>query len=171
MKGQVLCLITLFRLDERLIHGQVATRWTKFYEINRIIIANDAAANNKIVQNALLMAAPQNCKVAIVSLDRAVELIQDPRSAKLRIMLMVKSPKDALELVNRLPGKIKEINVGNYGREVHEAVVQQRKTYSLHLYCTEEEAQQFRALAACGLPCNYQVIPEDAPQSVMKIFE
>lgn len=43
-------MITLIRLDERLIHGQIATKWSKHTNVTHIVVANDEAANNKIIQ-------------------------------------------------------------------------------------------------------------------------
>lgn len=65
-------MIKSIRLDERLIHGQVATKWSRVLGVNRIIVANDEAASNEVMQKSLMMAAPSTCKVAIVPVEKAV---------------------------------------------------------------------------------------------------
>lgn len=63
-------MIRLIRLDERMIHGQIAIKWSRHTGVNRIIVANDEAASNDIVKKSLLMAAPSTCKTAIRSVEK-----------------------------------------------------------------------------------------------------
>ena len=51
--------ILLTRIDNRLIHGQVATQWTSTIGANLILVANDDVAGNKMRQKLMDMAAPQ----------------------------------------------------------------------------------------------------------------
>ena len=81
-------MIKWVRLDERMIHGQVATKWSQLLGVNRIIVADDQAASNEIIKKSLLMAAPANCKTAIVSVEKAIALCNDPRAEALSILLL-----------------------------------------------------------------------------------
>lgn len=153
-------MITLFRIDERLIHGQIAVKWTRHYNIDRIIVANDHAASNQLIQNSLRMAAPQQAKTAIVSIERAIELIQDPRSMERRILVLVDNPFDALKITSVFK-EISEINVGNYGRIGKEEVLRTRKRYSRNVYCNHEEIQCFLKLADSNIRLYYQVVPDE----------
>ncbi len=51
-------MIAQLRVDDRLIHGQVALVWTKELDTPGIVVANDNAANNEMVQMTLKMATP-----------------------------------------------------------------------------------------------------------------
>lgn len=51
--------IVLVRVDNRLIHGQVATQWTSTVGANLLLVANDEVAKSKMRQNLMNMAAPQ----------------------------------------------------------------------------------------------------------------
>ncbi len=50
-------MISLVRIDDRLIHGQVAVVWTKHLGVNRILVANDQIVNNEVQKMSLRMAA------------------------------------------------------------------------------------------------------------------
>ena len=71
-------MIKMVRLDERMIHGQIAIKWSRHLDVNRIIVADDDAANNPVIQQSLMMAAPATCKTAIVTVDKAIALCNDP---------------------------------------------------------------------------------------------
>jgi len=55
-------MIKLLRIDERLIHGQVANQWARQLAVNAIVVANDVAAQNEVVKMSLHMAAPDGIK-------------------------------------------------------------------------------------------------------------
>ena len=76
-------MIVFFRIDERLIHGQIAIKWSKYTNADRIVVANDAAAASPIIQKSLKMAAPAGIKTTIKTVDDAIKLLNDPRGTSL----------------------------------------------------------------------------------------
>lgn len=105
-------MIVQLRIDERLIHGQIVTSWSRALETTAIVVANDKAANDELTSKMLLMTAPAGKKVAIKTVQGAIKLLDDPRADKMRVLLIVDNPKDAIECVKAL--KIKDVNVANY---------------------------------------------------------
>lgn len=75
-------MIKALRVDERLIHGQIAMVWSRELTLDGIVVANDATAQNETQQMALKMAVPSGIKVIIKSTDDAIKLLQDPRLIK-----------------------------------------------------------------------------------------
>ena len=63
-------MISMLRVDDRLIHGQVAVMWSKQLAVTRIIVANDEIAANELQASALKMAAPAGVKAAILPVER-----------------------------------------------------------------------------------------------------
>ena len=59
-------MIKWVRLDERMIHGQIATKWSRTLGVDRIVVADDTAAASDIMQKSLMMAAPATCKTAVL---------------------------------------------------------------------------------------------------------
>jgi mannose/fructose/N-acetylgalactosamine-specific phosphotransferase system component IIB len=62
--------ITLARIDDRLIHGQVTTVWSKVANAQRIIICNDDVYNDEVRRTLLRQAAPPGMKVNVVNIER-----------------------------------------------------------------------------------------------------
>lgn len=71
--------ITLARIDDRLIHGQVTTVWSKVANAQRIIICNDDVFNDEVRRTLLRQAAPPGMKVNVVSLEKAVAVYHNPQ--------------------------------------------------------------------------------------------
>ncbi len=162
-------MIKLFRIDERLIHGQVAIKWSRHTDVDHIVVANDGAASSEIMKKTLLMAAPAGVKTAIRTVKDAVTLLNDSRCDKFKILVLVNSPEDALKLVESISG-IPYINVGNYGRVAPEKPGMKRSRYGSNIYCDESEVAAFKKLLASGLRCIYQTTPENPAEDLGKIF-
>ncbi len=108
-------MIVHIRLDERLIHGQITTAWSKVLDIDTIVCADDKAANDPISKKTLLLAKPAGLKVTVRGVEEAIDLVKDPRADKMKILFLVSNPKDAAAIVRAFD--LKEINVANYVRK------------------------------------------------------
>ena len=162
-------MIKLIRLDERLIHGQVAIKWSRHTGVDRIVVANDNAASNPIIQKSLMMAAPNTCKVAIKSVVDAIKLLNDPRAESLKILVIVQTPTDLLEVVTHV-NNIPLINVGNYGRVAPKQGSESRRTYGANLYAYDDEVETLKQVIATGIETVYQTTPEDSPENLAKVL-
>lgn len=162
-------MIKLVRLDERMIHGQVAIKWSRHTGVDRIIVANDEAASNSIIQKSLMMAAPATAKVAIKSVKDSIKLMNDPRAESLKILVIVSNPKDLLEVMENVKG-IPMVNIGNYGRIAPKHGDTPRKTYGSNLYCYDDEVEVLKKVLSFGVETVYQTTPEDAPEKLAKVL-
>lgn len=162
-------MIVFFRIDERLIHGQIAIKWSKYTNADRIVVANDAAASSPIIQKSLIMASPSGIKTAIKTIDDAITLLNDPRAEKLKILVLVNCPEDAAKLAANVKG-IPYINVGNYGRIAPKKAGMPRKMYGANIFCDEVEVKCFKDLLDTGLKCIYQTTPEAPAEDISKVF-
>lgn len=108
-------MITQIRVDDRLIHGQVAVVWTKELNAPLLVVANDEAAKNEVMQLTLKMAVPNGMKLLIRSVDDAINIFNDPRGADKRIFVIVNSVSDANKIAQNVEN-IETVNVANAGR-------------------------------------------------------
>lgn len=109
-------MVNLMRIDDRLVHGQVAFTWTKTLGVEAIVVANDIAAADPINKMALKMAAPAGVKMAIKSVNEAIELLKNPKAKNRKIFVVVRNTSDALKIVENVVG-IDHINVGGIKKE------------------------------------------------------
>lgn len=164
-------MINMMRVDERLIHGQVAVVWSKHLGANRIIVANDEVVKNEIQMMALKMAIPSNIKANIKSVEDAIKILNDPRGEKLKIFVVVASPKDAFRIAESVKG-ISLINIGNYGRmEQPSASGEKREKLDDTVYVTEEDKKYLRLLAEYDGKVNVQVVPTETEKLLKNIIK
>ena len=89
----------LARIDTRLLHGQVATTWTKTTQPNRIIVVSDAVSKDKLRKQMIEQAAPPGVKANVVPIDKMIQVAKDPRFGNTKAMLLFETPQDALRAI------------------------------------------------------------------------
>ena len=148
------------RIDDRLIHGQVATMWTNELGATRIMVINDEVANNDMQKSLLRMAAPPNVSTSIITKETAVKNISEGKYKGQKVFIVVKSPLDILYLLNN-GLDIKEINVGNMSAKSNTEVI--KTTISV----TKEEKEAFKELIERGVEVTAIMTP-GAPKVYLK---
>lgn len=151
-------MIKFCRLDDRLIHGQIVTKWSRIVSVDRIIVANDKAGTNPIAAKSLMMAAPGNIKVAVKTVDDAIKLLHDPKATAHDIMVIVGNPEDLLKVVENVDG-IERVNIGNYGMQ-QATDGKQRERISNNIQLSVEEKEMLRKVTQKVKDCAIQVTPD-----------
>lgn len=103
--------INFVRIDDRLIHGQVATVWVKETKCNKIIACSDEVAQDKLRKTLLLQVAPADIKAYVVSIDKAIEAYKNPKYKDFKSMFLFTNPTDVLRAIEG-GVDIKSVNVG-----------------------------------------------------------
>ncbi len=155
--------ILLTRVDNRLIHGQVGMTWSTSLGANLIIVANDEVANDPVQQSLMDMAVASAAETRYFTLQKTIDVIHLAGDWQ-QIFLVVKTPQDALKLVeNGVP--ITVLNIGNM--HFSEGKKQITSTVSVD----ENDKETFRKLLDLGVKVEIRKIPSDPVTPVEKIFE
>lgn len=160
-------MVKMLRIDDRLVHGQVAVLWSKQLGIERIIVANDMAAGNPVQAATLKMAAPAGIKCAVVTVDDAIDILSDPRAKNMRLLAIVNNPHDARRIAEGAPAP-ELFDVGNYGLIAGAAT---RTKLADTFYVNEEEARDLAAIVDAGIPSIYQLVPSKAPVELGELLQ
>ncbi|GMM13502.1 PTS N-acetylgalactosamine transporter subunit IIB [Lactobacillus amylovorus] len=154
--------IVLTRIDNRLVHGQVGVVWTSAVNANLLLVANDAAASDPL-QQELMTATAESSGVGIRfwTLEKTITTIAKA-SPRQHIFLVIKTPEDALKLVQGgVP--IKEINVGN----MHFS--EGKEQISKKVFVDQADKDAFNELIDAGVKVYIQDVPEEK-QDVLSKF-
>ena len=144
--------IILYRIDERLIHGQVVVGWGNSLRADRILLANDKVAANTWERELYLACVPPEIKATIHSVDEAIDLVFQDGFKKEKTILLVDSPFDILRMVEKgVP--VDRVNVGG----LHPR--QGRKRILPYLYLSAEEISAFKKLFLLGIGCECRDVP------------
>lgn len=156
--------MVLVRIDDRLIHGQVVENWMKFLKINHVIVVNDFVASDRMQKTLFSMAVPDHAKISILTITQAKEAILNGQFEGDKAMLLLVSPQDVLNLINK-GVRIKEVNVG--GMHYSPDKKQILKAISV----SKEDIQAFQELDKLGVHLEARMVPDDEKIDIMKIIK
>lgn len=145
----------LARVDSRLLHGQVATAWTKATLPSRIIVVSDAVSKDDLRKKLIEQAAPPGVKANVVPIKKMIEVAKDPRFGNTKALLLFENPEDVLTAVEG-GVEIEELNVGSMAHSVGKVVV------SKVLSMNNEDVAAFEALKAKGIKFDVRKVPNDS---------
>jgi len=144
--------ISLMRIDDRLIHGQVVLGWTKMLNATVIVVPDDAAAADRMQVTMMKAATPIGVRSSIVSIADGAALLKDPKLNKEKVIVVVRGPGSAVALINA-GVDIKKITIGNMRGETG------KKRVSKEVAVNEEEWNHFKTLDSKGIDLVVQWLP------------
>lgn len=160
--------ITALRIDDRLIHGQVAMTWTKQLRVQGIIVANDDAAGDDTQKMALKMAVPAGIKVLIKPVEEAIRILNYYKASEMRILVLTRTVRDALR-VRRQVGEIEFLNLGNTGR-FDGIDISQKQVITPTIMLTQSELEALKELTALDPMTCMQQVPNDERKLVSEVL-
>lgn len=151
-----LAVISLSRIDSRLIHGQVIEAWLPFLKVDRVVVADEAAAHDDLARVAYEMAVPPEVEVVLAPVEKL-----DYRALaadKVRTLLLFRDVKAAvIAREHGLPNGT--LNLGN----VHAGPG--RVAVSRSVFLDDADQQALSQLSRGGMNVQVQAVPSEASQS------
>ena len=154
----------LARIDTRLLHGQVATNWTKATNPNRIIVVSDSVSKDELRKKLIEQAAPPGVRAHVIPLDKLVQVYNDPRFGDTKALLLFETPQDALAVIEK-GVEIPELNVGSMAHSVGK--VQINNVLSLD----QEDVEVYKKLRDLGVKFDVRKVSNDSPSDLFKLIE
>lgn len=152
------------RIDTRLLHGQVATGWTKAMNPNRIIVVSDNVAKDNLRKNMIAQAAPSGVKANTVPIKKMIEVAKDPRFGNTKAMLLFETPQDALAAIKG-GVDIKELNVGSMAYSNGKVNVNQV------LAMDQKDIDTFKELKKLGVKFDVRKVPSSSPENMDSLLK
>jgi PTS system N-acetylgalactosamine-specific IIB component len=155
--------ILLTRIDNRLVHGQVATQWNSTIGANLILVANDKVADDPTQQGLMDMAAPTGVAMRYFSIQKTIDVIGKAAENQ-KIFIIVRDPIDVLKLVEGgVP--ITKVNVGN----MHMA--EGKRQVATTVAVDDADVAAFKKLQELGVELFIQRVPQIGVEDVNKLFK
>lgn len=154
--------ILLTRIDNRLIHGQVATQWTGSIGANLLLVANDEVSTNEMRQGLMNMAAPAGAQTRFFTLQKTIDIIHKAADRQ-KIFIICETPQDVLTLVEGgVP--ITKVNIGN----MHMA--EGKRQVATSVAVDDADVAAFKRLQELGVELFIQRVPQTGIEPLEKLF-
>lgn len=155
--------ISVFRIDDRLIHGQIITAWIAYSDAKTIIVADDNAAKDEFTQSLLKMATPNTINLKILSISNVIEFLRNDTDDT-KALLLVRTPQSAYDILEA-GIKIESINIGNLN-------MKKGKTKILgNFWVTTEDVDYIHKINEKGVKLEVRAVPNERSQDVMDLLK
>ncbi len=145
--------IVLFRVDERLIHGQVVVGWGGPLHADRIVVVDDALATSDWEKELYCLGVPAEIEASFADVEEGRRLVEVWRRDGHRTIVLV---RDVATLARVAEGGLlrdEDVNLGG----IHHRAGRDRVLPYLHL--TPDEAGELRRIAADGAHVSARDLP------------
>lgn len=157
-------MINLLRVDDKLLHGQVAFSWVRNLKIHTIVIADDRIAYDEFSKMTLGLSKPVGVNLKILEVKDAIVFLKEQLHSELHVMAIVNS----LQNVDRILENIPDINSVNLGslRERYGS-----QTYSKDIALTKEDIQICRKIMAQGHELEMRMTYSDVRLDIKDLLD
>ena len=155
--------IGLARIDDRLIHGQVATRWTKETNVTRIIVVSDEVAADNVRKTLLTQVAPLGVTAHVVDVAKMIRVWNNPKYGHDKVMLLFTNPTDVVRLVEE-GVNITSVNIG--GMAFRQGKTQVNNAVSVDA----KDIEAFKKLNERGIELEVRKVSSDQRLKMMDLI-
>ncbi|MCD6533585.1 MAG: PTS sugar transporter subunit IIB [Deltaproteobacteria bacterium] len=155
----------LFRVDDRLIHGQIVAAWVPYTRATRIVVADNQLPGNLLQSKILRMAVPPKLRVEILSVRQAVTFMGQQRSGPGLLTIMLFAGLEAVVQAIDEGLCLTELNLGN----IHNAVGKLQIADSISL--SRSEIACLRTLQKHDLKITVQPVPTSPAIDVFTLLQ
>ncbi len=153
----------LVRIDTRLLHGQVATTWTKQTQPDRIIVVSDNVAHDDLRKTMIKQAAPPGVKAHVIPISKMIEVAKDPRFGATKAMLLFETPQDLLRAVEG-GVDIKHVNLGSMAGSAGKVVANQA------IAMDQDDYDTLMKIKDKGIDFEVRKVPSDSAEDFDKLM-
>lgn len=154
--------IVLARIDNRLLHGIVATQWAGRSGAQRIMIIDDTVANNELTKASMKLARPTGMAISIITEETALNNFKTGKYNDHTVFVLVKKPETLVKLTE-IGVRVPELVVGG---TVKPAEGEEAVKISQRAFAKPDDIEAYKKLKASGTKMYAQYVPADAEISM-----
>ena len=150
--------ITLARVDDRVIHGQTTTRWTKARSVQGILVVGDDIAKDEL-RKKVLKAAAGNLKLGVYTVEQSQISVPKGKESQKDFFLISNSPQTFAEMVRLGIDFGNKLNVGPMNTR------EGAKVLGRTVAIDQNDYDAFEFMQQQGIEIGFQLLPDDEIKS------
>jgi mannose/fructose/N-acetylgalactosamine-specific phosphotransferase system component IIB len=112
----------IFRVDDRLIHGQVIEGWIKYYKIHHVMVVSDRVAADSLQKMIFRAALPPGCTLDICAVDSFLDTFNKALFRKEYLLVLLESVEDLTKCTSFIDSDV-YVNIGCVACREHKVEV------------------------------------------------
>jgi PTS system mannose-specific IIB component/fructoselysine and glucoselysine-specific PTS system IIB component len=144
--------LSLVRVDDRLIHGQVVVGWGHALGAKQLVLVDDEVSTNQWERDIHRVGVPPDMAIEFLSVEQAAQRVPQWEASSSRTIVVLGEIAAAVRLCELAP-QIKRVNLGG----IHQAPGRRQRLP--YVFMTDNEAGALASLVARGVEITAQDVP------------
>ena len=153
-----------YRVDNRLVHGQIISTWMPHLRPKMFVIVNDSASSNELQASMFRMAIPNDIELKTCTIKEAVPLLNELRHAQISVLVLLETVEDAARLFSG-GHAFSMLNIGN----VHH--MPGRRSFTNAVFLGDADVEMLRSLFSRGVHVEIRTLPKEVPIDLKRAIE
>lgn len=155
-------MIILYRVDDRLVHGQVVEGWVPHLQAEELAVVSDEIAGDEMRRTIMRFATPEEVDLKILTLDESFPYLQDAEKTDRKVLLLLPGLAEALALV-RKGFRIPSLNIGGMHYSAGKNL-----SIGKAIFLNDEDCAALKSLSSEGVVIEGRGVPSDKPLNLME---
>ena len=155
-------MIILYRVDDRLVHGQVVEGWVPLLKAEELAVVSDEIAADEMRQTIMRFATPEGVDLKIMTVAAAEAYLPEAEKSERRVLLLLPGLAEAVAL-SRNGVKIPSLNIGGMHYSAGKNL-----SIGKAIFLNEEDCAALKTLSAAGIEIEGRGVPSDKPLNLME---
>jgi mannose/fructose/N-acetylgalactosamine-specific phosphotransferase system component IIB len=155
-------MIILYRVDDRLVHGQVVEGWVPHLHAEELAVVSDELAGDEMRRAIMRFATPEGVDLKIMTVDEAAAYLPEAQASRRRVLLLLLGLDEALALSAK-GIKIPSLNIGGMHYSAGKNL-----SIGKAIFLSEADCSALRELSSSGIAIEGRGVPSDKPLNLME---
>ena len=155
-------MIILYRVDDRLVHGQVVEGWVPHLHAEELAVVSDELAGDEMRRAIMRFATPEGVDLKIMTVDEAAAYLPEAQASRSKVLLLLPGLAEALALSGK-GIKIPSLNIGGMHYSAGKNL-----SIGKAIFLSEADCSALRELSSAGIAIEGRGVPSDKPLNLME---
>ncbi|MDA8131138.1 MAG: PTS sugar transporter subunit IIB [Elusimicrobia bacterium] len=155
-------MIILYRVDDRLVHGQVVEGWVPLLKAEELAVVSDEIAADEMRQTIMRFATPEGVDLKIMTVADAETYLPEAEKSGRRVLLLLPGLAEAVAL-SKNGVKMPSLNIGGMHYSAGKNL-----SIGKAIFLNEADCAALRELSAAGIQIEGRGVPSDKPLNLME---
>ncbi len=155
-------MIILYRVDDRLVHGQVVEGWVPHLHAEELAVVSDELAGDEMRRAIMRFATPEGVDLKIMTVDEAAAYLPEAQVSRSKVLLLLPGLEEALALSGK-GIKIPSLNIGGMHYSAGKNL-----SIGKAIFLSEADCSALRELSSAGIAIEGRGVPSDKPLNLME---
>ncbi len=150
-------MIILYRVDDRLVHGQVVEGWVPHLHAEELAVVSDEIAGDEMRRAIMRFATPEGVDLKIMTVAEAAAYLPGAEKSPRKVLLLLPGLEEAVALMDK-GVKITTLNVGgmHYSAGKHLSI-------GKAIFLNDRDCAALKTLSLAGVRMEGRGVPSDPP--------